>query len=79
MVLAFAAVVVGADGLDPIVLRGDAAPGVGYVDDVEELLGYVGGDDQAGGVCRQGRLTQEGVGPLLGPGRGPEVGVVHLS
>jgi len=44
--LIFAAVVVGLDGEDPILLLGNAAAGVGYFDDIVELLADVGGDDQ---------------------------------
>ena len=40
------AVVVGLDGLDSIFLLRDAAAGVGDLDDIEELLADVGGDNE---------------------------------
>ena len=45
VVLALAAVVVGLDSQDAVLLLVDAAAGVGDGDDVVELLGDVGGDD----------------------------------
>ena len=41
-----AAVVVGLDGLDSIVLPRDATSLVGNLDDIEELLADVGGDNE---------------------------------
>jgi len=48
-----AAVVVGLDGLDPVLILGDAAALVGDLDDIEELLADVGGDDKIAALRSQ--------------------------
>jgi hypothetical protein len=46
LVEALAAVIVGPDGLDPVLHLVNAAPGVGDGDNIEKLLADVGGDNE---------------------------------
>jgi hypothetical protein len=73
-----AAVVAGLNGPHPVVLLRDAATGIGELDDIEKLLTDVGGDDDLASLGRLGCGAEDGIGSLLGPGDGLEVGVVVL-
>jgi len=73
-----AAVVVGLDGPDSIVLLRDTAALVGDSDDIEELLTTVGGDDDLASLGLLGCGAKDSIGPLLGSGGGLEVGVIVL-
>jgi len=61
-----------------VVLLVNATAVVGELDDIEELLADVGRGGDGGGGGFLGRLAEDGVGPLLCPGGGLEVGVVDL-
>jgi len=78
VILAFAAVVIGPDGLNPVLLLVNPAALVGKADNVGQLLSDVGGDGDGGGVSLLGSGPEDGVSPLLGPGGGLEVGVIIL-
>jgi len=71
-----AAVVVGLDGEDSILLLTNPAAGIGDLDDIEELLADVGGDDDMVAHGFQGLVPEEGIGPLLSLVGFFEVGVV---
>jgi len=73
-----AAVVVGLDGLDPVLLLRDAAALVGDLHDIEELLADVGGNYNSCLSSLSLLSPEDGVGPLLSPGGGLEVGVIVL-
>ncbi|MEA1871989.1 MAG: hypothetical protein U9M91_01105 [Chloroflexota bacterium] len=73
-----AAVVVGLDGSDSVLLLVNPAALVGDLNDIEELLADVGGDGDGGGVALLGMGPEDGIGPLLGTGGGLEVGVIVL-
>ena len=76
--MSLAAVVVGLDGLDSIVLLRDAAALISNGDNIEELLPTVGRDDDLAFLSLLGCGAKDGVGPLLGPGGVLEVGVIVL-
>ena len=73
VVASVAAVVVGTEGQDAVLLVGDPAPDVGDIDDVQELLGDVGGNDDGSLGSLSLLSSEDRGGALLGGGRGREV------
>ena len=71
-----AAVVIGLDGEDSILLLRDSAAGVGDFDDVVKLLADVGGDNKSCLSCLGLLGAEKGVGSLLGLLGFFEVGVI---
>ena len=66
----------GVDGGDTVFILVDSAAGVGDLDDIEELLADVGGDNNRRWSSLGLLGAEDGVGPLLGTGGRPQVGVV---